>query len=44
MIRVESLKPVNDPTAKLLIELSSPGSNTLREYAVLLEPPEMQRR
>ena len=44
VIRVESLKPVNETTLRLLIELSSPGTNALREYAVLLEPPEMQAR
>lgn len=44
IIRVESLKPVNETTLRLLIELSGPGTNALREYAVLLEPPEMQAR
>ncbi len=44
IIRVESLKPVNDATLRLLIELSGPGSNTVREYAVLLEPPELKAR
>lgn len=44
IIRVESLKPVNDATLRLLIELSGPGSNALREYPVLLEPPELKAR
>lgn len=43
-IRVETLRPVSDPSMRLLVELSGPGSNTLREYTVLLEPPEVQRR
>ena len=44
IIRVESLRPVNDPTVKLLIELSGPGAQTLRDYPILLEPPEVQPR
>ncbi len=43
-IRVESLKPVNETTLRLLIELSGPGTNAVREYALLLEPPEMRAR
>jgi pilus assembly protein FimV len=44
IIRVESVKPVTEPAMKLLIELRSPGTNALREYDLLLDPPEMQRR
>ena len=44
IIRVESVKPVTEPAMKLLIELRSPGTNALREYDILLNPPEMQRR
>lgn len=43
-IRVESVQPVTEPAMKLLIELSSVGTHTLREYNVLLEPPEVQRK
>ena len=43
-IRVHSTKPVTEPTLKLLIELSSGGAQTLREYDALLDPPEVQRR
>lgn len=43
-IRVESAQPVTEPTLKLLIELSSPGGQALREYDALLEPPEVRRR
>ena len=44
IIHVESVKPVTEPAMKLLIELRSPGTNALREYDILLNPPEMQRR
>jgi pilus assembly protein FimV len=43
-VRVESLRPVVEPTLKLLIELRGPTTNALREYALLLDPPELQRR
>lgn len=43
-VRVESLRPVVEPTFRLLIELRGPSTNALREYAILLDPPEMQRR
>jgi len=44
IIRVESVQPVAEPTVKLLIELSSAGTQTLRAYDALLEPPEIRRR
>jgi pilus assembly protein FimV len=44
IIRVESVKPVTEPAMKLLVELRSSGTNALREYDILLNPPEMQRR
>ena len=44
IIRVESLRPVNDPTVKLLIELSGSGARTLRDYPLLLDPPEVRQR
>lgn len=43
-IRVESQRPVSEPALKLLIELVSHGTPSLREYNALFEPPEMQRR
>jgi pilus assembly protein FimV len=43
-VRVESLRPVVEPTMRLLIELRGPSTNALREYALLLDPPELQRR
>ena len=43
-VRVESVQPVTEPALKVLIELSGPGGQALREYDVLLEPPEVQRR
>ncbi len=44
IIRVESLRPVNDPAVKLLIELSGSGARTLRDYPLLLDPPEVRQR
>jgi pilus assembly protein FimV len=43
-VHVESLRPVVEPTLRLLIELRGPNTNALREYALLLDPPELQRR
>lgn len=43
-IRVESVQRVTEPTMKLLIELSSAGVQSLREYNVLLEPPEVRQK
>lgn len=43
-IRVESVQPVTEPAVKLLIELSSPDASSLREFNVLLELPEVQRK
>jgi hypothetical protein len=35
---------VTEPALKLLSELSSAGMPSLREYNVLLEPPDVQRK
>jgi pilus assembly protein FimV len=43
-IRVESVKPVVEPTVILLIALDSPGAQSLRAYNVLLDVPESPRR
>jgi pilus assembly protein FimV len=43
-VRVESLRPVVEPTLRLLVELRCANTNALREYAILLDPPELQRR
>jgi pilus assembly protein FimV len=38
-IRLASARPFNDAFADLLIELSTPSGNIVREYVVLLDPP-----
>jgi pilus assembly protein FimV len=43
-VRIESVQPITEPTVKLLIELTGSGSQTLREYNLLLEPPELRRQ
>jgi len=40
-IRVTSAKPVNEPVVNLLIELTSQSGPVTREFAVLLDPPEL---
>ena len=40
IIRVTSAQPVNDPFVDLLVELEWPGGRLVREYTVLLDPPE----
>ena len=43
-IRVESARPVSDLTVTLVVELIGPGTQALRVYGVLLEPPEIAHR
>lgn len=43
-IRVVSVQPVTEPAVRLLLELTGPDAQTLREYGALFEPPETQRR
>lgn len=43
-IRVESVQRVTEPALRHLVELSSAGVPSLREYNVLLELPEVQRK
>ena len=40
IIRVTSAQPVNDPFVDLLVELEWSGGRLVREYTVLLDPPE----
>jgi len=40
VIRVTSPQPVNDPFVDLLVELEWNGGRLVREYTVLLDPPE----
>lgn len=41
-VRVTSGQPVNEPFVNLLIELTSRSGMITREYAVLLDPPEIE--
>jgi pilus assembly protein FimV len=40
VIRVTSPQPVNEPFLDLLVELEWPGGRLVREYTLLLDPPE----
>jgi pilus assembly protein FimV len=42
VIRVTSPQPVNDPFVDLLVELEWNGGRLVREYTVLLDPPEFK--
>ena len=39
VIRVVSNRPVREPYLNFIVELARPGSQLLREYTVLLDPP-----
>ncbi len=39
LVRVSSDLAVNDPFVNLLVELSANGSRTIRQYALLIDPP-----
>ncbi len=41
-LRVTSTQPINEPFLNLLIQLDWPSGRLLREYTVLLDPPEFQ--
>lgn len=40
LIRITSSDPVNDPYLDLLVEVDSAAGKSLREYPILLDPPE----
>ncbi len=39
IVRVSSGLPVNDPFVRLLVEMGTSGSRTIREYTLLIDPP-----
>lgn len=41
VIKVTSVKPVNEPFLDFLVELNWPAGRLVREYTFLLDPPEM---
>ncbi len=41
VVKVSSLRPVNEPFLDMLVELSWPAGRLVREYTFLLDPPEM---
>jgi pilus assembly protein FimV len=41
VIKVTSVKPVNEPFLDFLVELNWPSGRLVREYTFLLDPPEM---
>ncbi|MCB4359199.1 hypothetical protein KIG99_05755 [Quatrionicoccus australiensis] len=41
VIKVSSLRPVNEPFLDMLVELNWPAGRLVREYTFLLDPPEM---
>ncbi len=43
MVRLTTREPVREPIVELLLNLRWPGGNLVREYAVLLDPPEANR-
>ncbi len=44
VIKVSSVKPVNEPFLDFLVELNWPAGPILREYTFLLDPPEVAAR
>ena len=44
VLRLTTTQPVNDPFLDLLVELSWSSGRLVREYSVLLDPPEFQNR
>jgi len=41
VVKVSSLRPVNEPFLDMLVELNWPAGRLVREYTFLLDPPEM---
>lgn len=41
VVKVTSVKPVNEPFLDLLVELNWPSGRLVREYTFLLDPPDM---
>jgi pilus assembly protein FimV len=41
VVKVTSLKPINEPFLDLLVELNWPSGRLVREYTFLLDPPEI---
>ena len=42
IVRVSSGLPVNDPFVRLLVEMGTSGSRTIREYTLLIDPPAIE--
>lgn len=43
LVHVSSELAVNDPFVNLLVELSANGSRTIRQYALLIDPPVLEK-
>ena len=41
IVKVSSVKPINEPFLDILVELNWPAGRLVREYTFLLDPPEM---
>lgn len=41
VVKVSSVKPINEPFLDLLVELNWPAGRLVREYTFLLDPPEL---
>lgn len=41
VVKVSSLRPINEPFLDMLVELNWPAGRLVREYTFLLDPPEM---
>ena len=41
IVKVSSVKPINEPFIDLLVELNWPAGRLVREYTFLLDPPDM---
>ncbi|RIX46961.1 MAG: pilus assembly protein [Rhodocyclales bacterium GT-UBC] len=44
VVKVTSVKPVNEPFLDLLVELSWPAGRLVREYTFLLDPPDVTQK
>jgi len=42
IVKVSSVKPINEPFLDFLVELNWPAGRLVREYTFLLDPPEMR--
>ena len=42
VVKVSSVKPINEPFLDFLVELNWPAGRLVREYTFLLDPPEMR--